>query len=171
MVEFDHETKTAFELTLMDAAGKTMASEKLKQLDEGGGTNIRHGLKEACNVLERGVSSSHGRLAHVAHQEPDSGSGVGHAEHVGLRQGGEQIACNRSRLRRRICYLPLLTEIVGLGDGTYSFIPDPGLVLTVFINTRDTVLCTFDGDLRLQVAHKRSCGEVAVMAAVERGGS
>jgi Mg-chelatase subunit ChlD len=168
------------ELTAMDDAGKDTAEKCLDKLVCRGGTNLWAGVEKGLEVaassqtgqssslvsnlsslFSAGQSHTSNRLAHVlllTDGVPTCNPPKGAGTEVEMlwdykNSKGGQLPCTLTtfgfgyNLKSK-----MLTELAELGDGSYAFIPDAGMVGTVFVNTMSNLLATMARSvvLRLQ---------------------
>merc|ERR1719253_967395 len=166
LVVFGSDAQMLFNLTPMDDAGKRIAEHHLTALVTGGSVNgsqtyLFAGLKMGIDVLEAGCDTP-GRLRHlmlltdgVPTREPPRGTlpmvkKFLEREATVSRCGGPPCTINTFGFGFELDS-NLLSELAIMGNGMYAYIPDAGLVGTVFVNAMTNLLVTMATNVRLNL--------------------
>jgi len=149
IVSFADDGKIDLNLTAMNEAGQKQAETCIEKLQVRGGTNLWAGVEKGLEVAEAAKASN--RLTHVLlltdgvpTVNPPKGKGTEceHFQEYKENHGG-QLPCTLTTFGFGYNLLSqTLTELAEIGSGSYAFIPDSGLVGTVFVNAMSTLLCT-----------------------------
>lgn len=159
IVSFNEQGRTDLPLTSMDEAGQTLAHQRLDDLRADGDTDLWSGLVKGLDALRAGAEK--GRFGHIMVLTD------GESHHR------DQIIPNLMQYKEENERLPktintfgfgyrldskLLVDLATAGPGSYSFVPDAGLVGTVFVNTLSNLLVTKLATLEVDdgVIHKAS---------------
>jgi len=144
VVKYSSTAGIVHKLTLMNDAGKALSKAKLDELTPMGTTNLWDGLKIGLDVLrEDCVPGRTQCLMLLTDGVPNVEPPRGHIPM--LRRYYEKNPSARDIVLGTFGFgyklnSTLLRQIADEGDGTYSFIPDVGLVGTVFIHAAANVL-------------------------------
>eukprot|EP00746_Dinoflagellata_sp_MGD_P117851 gnl/MRDRNA2_/MRDRNA2_53815_c0_seq1.p1 gnl/MRDRNA2_/MRDRNA2_53815_c0~~gnl/MRDRNA2_/MRDRNA2_53815_c0_seq1.p1 ORF type:complete len:765 (+),score=152.99 gnl/MRDRNA2_/MRDRNA2_53815_c0_seq1:89-2383(+) len=149
IVSFADDGKIDLKLTAMNEAGQKEAETCIEKLQVRGGTNLWAGVEKGLDVAQAAKASD--RLTHVLLLtdgvptcNPPKGKGT-ECEHLReyKENHGGQLPCTLTTFGFGYNLLSkTLTELAEIGSGSYAFIPDSGLVGTVFVNAMSTLLCT-----------------------------
>mmetsp|Transcript_61251 Transcript_61251/g.131747 ORF Transcript_61251/g.131747 Transcript_61251/m.131747 type:complete len:706 (+) Transcript_61251:120-2237(+) len=165
LVSFNHEAHVVLPLTEMSACGQKKAMAAVERLVVGGGTNIWNGLHTGLETLRTGTCSGRASLGHVMLLTD------------GQTRDREVTLPNLEAYRNSWERLPgtistfgfgynidseLLCWLASAGEATYSFIPDPGFVGTVFINTMSNILVTMAREAHLHLEPEEGAEILAV---------
>jgi len=147
---FDHEARDILHLTKMDAEGRRMATQKVDELRERGATVIWGGLQLAMELLKEGKEEG-GRVGHVMlltdGQTQYRDRLLPSLEEYAKNSPTEGLPGSLSTFGFGYDIdSEILVQIADFGGGAYSFIPDAGMVGTVFINTLANGLATHATD-------------------------
>mmetsp|Transcript_26881 Transcript_26881/g.84236 ORF Transcript_26881/g.84236 Transcript_26881/m.84236 type:complete len:801 (-) Transcript_26881:31-2433(-) len=165
LVAFDTEARVAQALTPMNDAGKGAAASALARLFPGGGTNIWGGLLAALNLAQERADAS--RPLHILlltdgmpTASPPRGEVAQFARHLEISGQG----CDVRTLPRKAFTVntfgfgyslnsDMLNGLARVGNGSYAFIPDAGMVGTVFVHALAACLSAvpFEADAKLRV--------------------
>eukprot|EP00038_Savillea_parva_P018308 m.23030 g.23030 ORF g.23030 m.23030 type:complete len:874 (-) comp4048_c0_seq1:218-2839(-) len=144
VVMYSSKAAVVHKLTLMNAAGKALSYTKLDQLTPQGTTNLWDGLQTGLDVLRHDqVSGRTQCLMLLTDGVPNVEPPRGHIPM--LRRYYAKYPAMRDVVLGTFGFgyklnSTLLRQIADEGDGGYSFIPDVGLVGTVFIHAVANVL-------------------------------
>mmetsp|Transcript_102794 Transcript_102794/g.209493 ORF Transcript_102794/g.209493 Transcript_102794/m.209493 type:complete len:706 (+) Transcript_102794:97-2214(+) len=165
LVSFNQEAVEVLPLTVMDEGGQKKAMAAVERLVVGGGTNIWNGLHTGLETLRTGTCSGRASLGHVMLLTD------------GQTRDREVTLPNLEAYRNSWERLPgtistfgfgynidseLLCWLASAGEATYSFIPDPGFVGTVFINTMSNILVTMAREAHLDLEPEEGAEILAV---------
>jgi len=151
IVEFNSKATVLLPLTSMAARGKVTANKAVDALDADGSTNLWDGLVTGLNLLKgaQGFSS----LLLLTDGEPTKIPAEGHSQALANYRKSNPFTCSISTFGfGYVLDSPLLNE---LGSGKYSFIPDAGLVGTVFIHALSNILSTYATNVFLELDPKQ----------------
>ncbi|KAK2877090.1 hypothetical protein FQN49_001430 [Arthroderma sp. PD_2] len=158
VVTFCTEVKVAFELDFMSEENKTKVLSAIDSLYGLSSTNLWHGIKEGLKVLATGMPQGNVQAMLVLTD--------GAPNHMCPAQGYV------SKLRQTLLdhlnstgslpiintfgfgyYLrsPLLQSIAEIGGGTFAFIPDAGMIGTVFVHAVSNLYSTFTPQASLTI--------------------
>jgi len=185
IVSFHAVANVVLPLTRMNARGRRLAQRSLDRLVADGGTILWSGLEKGLDVCRAGAGDaawlcrspwSPPRLAHL--MLLTDGMTVWREEVIpnlkdyARKCGGVPCTVNTFGFGCQIDS-PLLAELAHECSGTFSFIPDPGFVGTVFVNTISNLLTTMARDAYLTVEAQAGARIVQVVGlpdAVESSG-
>jgi len=155
LVAYSTTARTVLDLLPMNAAGRKKAEAALNTLQPDGQTNLWDGLHTGLEILRKKAEVS-GRLGAVlllTDGQPNVEPPRGHIP--ALRKYKDQHGCLSGSVNTfGFGYgldSKLLTELAAEGDGMYGFIPDSGLVGTVFVNATANLLVTLARGVQLSL--------------------
>lgn len=172
IVKYSDNGEIAMELTLMDDAGKNLAERCIDALAPFGGTNIWNGLLKGLEVAQaasggsrwsRWMGSSRaakqGRFAHLLlltdgcpTYHPPKGKGSEPEMLKDYKEKYQALPCTVSTFGFGYSLeSAMLKDVAMEGKGTYGFIPDSGLVGTVFVNAISNLLTTMAQNVVLSI--------------------
>ncbi|KGQ01713.1 hypothetical protein PAAG_11560 [Paracoccidioides lutzii Pb01] len=154
VVTFSNDAEVAYKISHMDDTNKKAALEAVEALQPLASTNLWHGLKLGLSVL--GKVDLRPQNVQALYVLTD-----GQPNHMCPRQG--YVPKLRPILERQKDRLPLihtfgfgydirsglLQSIAEVGGGTYSFIPDAGMIGTVFVHAIANLYTTFATQARV----------------------
>ncbi len=179
LVVYSSSARTILEPAKMDATGKENAGKALDRIAPNGQTNLWEGLKLGLDDLAKaGAMRSRGR----GEGEPDPCFNaavmlmtdglpniVPEAGHMASLQS--YIAQNPDPRRSIHTFgfgykldTKLLCDIADTGNGSYAFIPDSGMVGTVFVNATANLLAARTSSAELSIVAKNGASVGRVMA-------
>jgi hypothetical protein len=172
IVSFADDGRIDLNLTAMDTAGRDKAEKCVEALQCRGGTNlwagVEKGLEVAANMGGGSSKSSMSGMLSKVFSSTSEASPCNRLTHVLLLTDGVP-TCNPPKGKNTECqhlrewkethggvlpctlttfglgynlYSSMLTELAEIGSGSYAFIPDSGLVGTVFVNAISNLLST-----------------------------
>lgn len=167
LVAYSNDAKIIFNLTEMTHNGRIVTERHLNELTPSGMTNLWDGLKNGMDVLSQG--SGEGRLKHVmlfTDGLPNINPPRGILPMLKRLKdkGGGKLPCTINTFGFGYeLDSELLSQLAADGSGAYAFIPDPGFVGTVFVNSMANLLVTMGKDvvLTLEPAEGATVGSVA----------
>lgn len=170
IVSFSDDGRVDLQLTAMDEAGRKAAEKCITGLQVRGGTNLWAGVETGLAVAAAASDgpSRSGFLSHILKRARAADSGCNRLAHVLLltdgvptiqppKGAGKECEHLREYKENHGGLLPctlttfgfgynlksdMLTELAEIGGGSYAFIPDSGLVGTVFVNAISNLLTT-----------------------------
>ncbi|KAG8424013.1 hypothetical protein J3458_000853 [Metarhizium acridum] len=130
-------------LTHMDISNKEEARRKIKALDPNGSTNLWHGIRDGIQAFEQSSENGNIRAMMVLTD--------GMPNHMCPQQGYIPKLKTLSRLPATIHTFGfgyglrsgLLKSLAEYGHGNYAFIPDAGMIGTVFVHAVANLQATF----------------------------
>jgi len=151
LVRFSSRGEVVLPLTAMDDDGKEKARSALKALNPTGSTNLWDGLVQGLDHMQ----SRSGKNAHLlllTDGEPTDHPQGGYGPALKKRQAATPLGCSISTFGfGYVLDSPLLVELATLGNGKYYFIPDSGLVGTVFVNCLSNILCAYANEVQVSI--------------------
>ncbi|KRX09154.1 hypothetical protein PPERSA_08870 [Pseudocohnilembus persalinus] len=143
IVRFDDQASIQLKMTNMDKKGKNQAQTSVEALNLGGCTNLWDGLKTGLDLIRDGSINKNTAVMVFTDGVPNVDPPRGyiptlqkyldeHGQICQIHTFGFGYSLNSK----------LLNQISQVGNGNYSFIPDAGMVGTVFINAISNLLST-----------------------------
>mmetsp|Transcript_66933 Transcript_66933/g.180984 ORF Transcript_66933/g.180984 Transcript_66933/m.180984 type:complete len:692 (+) Transcript_66933:97-2172(+) len=154
LVAYSNDAQIIFNLTVMTPNGRSETERRLDELSPSGMTNLWDGLKTGMDVLSQGAGQGE-RLQHVMlftdglpNINPPRGI-LPMLKRLKDKGGGKlPCAINTFGFGYELDS-ELLSQLAADGSGAYAFIPDPGFVGTVFVNSMANLLVTMGKDVVL----------------------
>jgi hypothetical protein len=142
LVSFSTRASVELSFTTMDEAGLKEAIDAVNKLQPDGTTNMWDGMENALDLLRSsGDPSKQSAVFVFTDGVPNCIPPQGHQEALRAYQQQHKVRANMS------CFgfgynldSALLDEMSSLGGGVYSFIPDVGMVGTVFVHAISNLL-------------------------------
>lgn len=155
LVSFANNATVLFELTKMDADGKSSALAALARLDDNGQTNLWDGLRSGLEVLSKGQRAvgSNAALFLLTDGCPNMEPPRGHLPTLEKLKKKTNFTCTINTFGFGYeLDSKLLEDIAILGNsGSYAFIPDGSFVGTIFVNAITTTLTTIATNVKVSV--------------------
>ena len=145
LVAYSSTAQTVLELTAMSAAGKQAALAQLAKLQPDGSTNLWDGLHHGLENLRKNSTPS--RLSSVLLLTDGQPNVIPPRGHIPMLQRykdkHQELQCTINTFGFGYNLdSALLRDLALEGDGSYSFIPDSGMVGTIFVHTLANLLST-----------------------------
>ena len=164
LVTFSDNAETIMELSKMDDNGKTQAKEKVNNLRTTGCTNLWDGLKTGMSVLTRGrqlQSMRANSLFLLTDGMPNINPPRGIEFMMKTYMDEHDISCTVNTFGFGYeLDSALLNNLAIQGKGIYSFIPDAGMVGTVFVHSLANLLVTMANKVELSL---EAIGEAEIL--------
>lgn len=155
VVSFANNATVLFELTKMDADGKSSALAALARLEDNGQTNLWDGLRSGLEVLSRGQRAvgSNAALFLLTDGCPNVEPPRGHLPTLEKLKKKTKFTCSINTFGFGYSLdSKLLEDLAILGNsGSYAFIPDGSFVGTIFVNAITTILTTIATNVEISV--------------------
>lgn len=156
IVAFSDDSSVVLNLTPMDKAGQDLAFEKLDALVPTNSTNIWAGLDKSIDLLLKKNSVKSRNLTSIlllTDGVPNINPPRGLISTLQLRKEktGLPDMINTFGFGYNLDS-PLLKDIATIGNGSYSFIPDPGFVGTIFVHSIANILTTCAVSCQLEIS-------------------
>ncbi|KIE01694.1 U-box domain-containing protein, partial [Metarhizium majus ARSEF 297] len=143
-------------LTHMDTSNKDEARRKIKALDPNGSTNLWHGIRDGIQIFEQSAENGNIRAMMVLTD--------GMPNHMCPQQGYIPKLKTLPRLPAAIHTFGfgyglrsgLLKSLAEYGHGNYAFIPDAGMIGTVFVHAVANLQATFATAAALTLTYPKS---------------
>ena len=155
IVAFSDKAKIVLPFTSMTAVGKKEVKAALDALSPGGCTNLWDGQQTAMDLLRSSGSERNGSILLLTDGLPTNHPPRGHLPTLRTYYEKMGKTLNFSVHTFGFGYSlmsDLLNDIAQVSNGLYVFIPDAGLVGTVFINTVANLLSTVSPQLYLEIS-------------------
>lgn len=157
VVTFATNASTLFDLQQMTTKGKQTAVQATNATRANGSTNLWDGLLQGIKVIQGGAKSRGGRAPVIylltdgcPNMEPPRGSHKALASYLANNPECNDISINTFGFGYNLDS-KLLVNIAECGHGTYSFIPDPGFVGTVFVHTMANTSTRVARDIKMKL--------------------
>ena len=155
LVTFSDSATSLLPLTVMNHGGKTSATQAIERMSASGCTNLWDGLKTGLRVSLEGGRET-GRIRSIflltdglPNINPPRGTEVMLQELLASQHSPTTV--NMFGFGYQLDS-KLLDRLAVIGGGTYAFIPDAGMLGTVFIHALANLLSTFASNVRLRLA-------------------
>jgi len=174
IVKYSTDASTVQKLVNMDETGQNIINNKIKTMSPGGQTNLWDGLYQSLEILRiRPDTEQVGRNSSVIlltdgvpNIEPPSG----HIEMIRKYKDEGKLKCSIDTFGFGYnLKSELLKELAIEGYGTYNFIPDSGMVGTVFVNTIANLITKKSSSLKLSIGLDNGVQFAPDESAVSRG--
>jgi hypothetical protein len=151
LVQFSSNGRVVFELAAMDDKGKEAAKKALEDLHPTGSTNLWDGLIQGLDHMH-GKARKNAHLLLLTDGEPTNHPPGGYRPSFIQKKTQQPLSCCVSTFGfGYVLDSPLLCDLATLGDGKYFFIPDSGLVGTVFVNCLSNILSTYATGIEIKI--------------------
>jgi len=154
IVEFSTNARVVFQSTAMTTDGQAKAKEALEKLRPTGCTNLWDGLVKGLEhaAQHKGHNDALLLLTDGEPTEHPPGGAQAYAKCLGdlLHKTNHSCPISTFGFGYSLNSL-LLNEISTIGNGKYAFIPDSGLVGTVFVNAISNILANYANDAHLEL--------------------
>ena len=174
LVTFNQVAQTVMPLTMMDATGQQTVEDKLASMEPDGRTNLWGGLQAAMDLIKDAAANSPPHYSPDRFVRPQATSQQRTTSIMLLTDGCPNVEPPRGHMPTLKNYLAklsprvapftvntfgfgfdldstLLNEIATETGGMYVFIPDSGLVGTVFLNTMANLLVTMTPQVKVAI--------------------
>lgn len=154
LVTYSDEATLELDLLEMNALGKTTATAKVDGMYVKGQTNLWDGLHAGLEVMRKREESGRlGSILLLTDGCPNIHPPRGHQAMLRRYLDANRDLCVPISMYGFGYNLDssLLKDLALIGDGMYGFIPDAGLVGTVFVNALSNLLCTMAKNVVLSV--------------------
>lgn len=156
LVAYSDAAEVSFESEPVTKENLPKLIKKLEALHTIASTNIWAGVLEGMECIRRSQESDRTRLASVIlltdglpNKRPPRGEVAMMRKHMD-KYPDLQFSMNTIGFGYKLDS-PLLIELAETGHGTYAFIPDSGLVGTVFVNLTSNILTTMSANITLSL--------------------
>ena len=156
IVKFSYDSETILPLTKMDNIGKKIAIECLEKLNPDGNTNLWSGLEKGLNIMKNNPNVNRNKsIILLTDGVPNVEPPRGHIAMLNryIERNGQNCSIHTFGFGYSLDYA-LLNFISNKGQGTYSFIPDCGMVGTVFEHYFANIMTTMGCNAK--IIHKRN---------------
>jgi len=156
LVSYSNSAKVEHSLAPMTANNRARAKVALERLTPGGSTNLWDGVQKALDTLREGTeagSSRHQAVLLLTDGCPNITPPRGHVPTLKRYLDKHPLDCCLHTFGFGYSLdSALLSELATEGNGQYAFIPDAGLVGTVFVNALSNILSTQAKNVKVQLA-------------------
>ena len=157
LVTFSDAGQREFPLTVMNGPGKTRVTSIVERWYTRGCTNLWHGLQVGMDVIREAREASStslrmGSLFLLTDGQPNITPPRGEIESLKRYLDTHGLTCSINTFGFGYSLdSVMLDKLAVIGNGQYSFIPDAGMVGTVFIHTLANLFVTVANNVRLRI--------------------
>lgn len=158
LVTFSSAARRELPMTHMTAAGKSLVTGIVNNLRVEGSTNLWDGLHQGLKVIQEARDDTHASSMRTGslflltdgmpNVEPPRGSPGMLAQYIDTH--GLVCSVNTFGFGYSLDSV-MLDKLAVIGNGTYSFIPDAGMVGTIFINALANLLVTIANNSKITI--------------------
>ena len=153
LVKYSDSASVVLGLTVMDTGGKSNANASVESLCVEGRTNLWDGIEKGLNVIRASNTNKNSALFVLTDGLPNLSPSRGelHALQRYKEKHGD-IPCSIDTFGFGFSLdSKLLQSLANEGHGSFAFIPDSGLVGTIFVNAMSNQLTTAATNLKMAV--------------------
>ena len=155
LVTFSYAARKDLELTVMNTTGRETAMNIVTAMETEGSTNLWDGLKKGMEVLTSGRTSGSMRMNSLfllTDGQPNVEPPRGSVQMLKNYLDEHDISCTINTFGFGYSLDgDMLCKLAERGSGSYSFIPDAGMVGTVFVHALSNLLVTYANKAELLV--------------------
>ena len=154
LISYSDDARVEYDLNYMTDEAKTMVIKALEHLQPENSTNIWGGVYEALEMAKKyNKKTQHQSILLLTDGQPNIYPPAGmipQLEKYKKMNKGHIAQINTFAIGKYID-TPMLDQYAHIGQGQYCFVPSPGFIGTIFVNTLSNILSTMANECKLKI--------------------